>query len=55
MSEAVTLVNLLPWGVLLAAALSPENKVPLALGQFVLGYMSCPVPQEETVSEVMVK
>ena len=57
MSErwAVTPVNLLPWGVLLAAGLSPESTLPLALGQFVLGYVSCPVPWEETVSEVVVK
>lgn len=57
MSErwAVILVNLLPWGVLLAAGLSPENKLPLALGRFVLGYVSCPIPREETVSEIVVK
>lgn len=56
MSEgwAVTLVSLLPWGVLLAAGLSPENKLPLALGRFVLGYMNCSIPQEETVSEIAV-
>lgn len=51
---AVTL-NLLPWDVLLAAGLSPENKLPLALGRVVLGYVSCPVPREETVSEITVK
>lgn len=41
MSEgcAVTLVNLLPWGVLTAVGLSLENKLPLALGRFVLGYI----------------
>lgn len=48
-------MNLLPWGVLLAAGLSPEKKQPLALGRFVPGYVSCGIPREESISEVVVK